>query len=63
MQCLGGETHKGEGLNQKKLDKIRGFLVYVSRKYPPMNPYLKGIHLTFDQWREDRDEDEWHLSE
>jgi hypothetical protein len=35
----------------KKLESIRGFLVYVSRTYSEMVPYLKGIHLTLDSWR------------
>jgi hypothetical protein len=32
----------------KTLEQQRGFLVYVSRTYPVMVPYLKGIHLTLD---------------
>ncbi|KAL7571609.1 hypothetical protein ACA910_011150 [Epithemia clementina (nom. ined.)] len=27
-----------------------------------MTPYLKGIHLTSDSWRGDRDEDGWKMS-
>ena len=33
-------------LAYKPLESIRGFLVYVSRMYPGLVPYLKGIHLT-----------------
>lgn len=43
----------------KPLEKKRGFLIYVTRTYPSMVPYLKGIHLTLDSWREGRDEDGW----
>mmetsp|Transcript_6949 Transcript_6949/g.10556 ORF Transcript_6949/g.10556 Transcript_6949/m.10556 type:complete len:98 (+) Transcript_6949:1891-2184(+) len=27
-----------------------------------MVPFLKGLHLTLDSWREDRDEDGWRLT-
>ena len=30
------------GIPHKELEKRRGFLVYVSRTYPSMTPYLKG---------------------
>ena len=37
-----------EKLNHKELLSDRGFLVYVTAAYPPMVPYLKGIHLTLE---------------
>lgn len=43
----------------KTLEKQRGFLVYVSRIYPSLVPYLKGIHLTLDSWRPNRNKDSW----
>jgi hypothetical protein len=39
------------------LEKTRGFLVYVSKTYPPMTPFLKGLHLTIYAWRPERDEE------
>ena len=33
-------------LSPKELLSDRGFLVYVTRTYPAMVPYLKGFHLT-----------------
>jgi hypothetical protein len=45
----------------KTLEQQRGFLVYVSRTYPVMVPYLKGIHLTLDSWRPNRDQEGWKL--
>jgi hypothetical protein len=45
--------------NYKKLEQQRGFLVYVVRTYPLLVPYLKGIHLTLDSWRPNRDADGW----
>jgi hypothetical protein len=47
----------------KKLESIRGFLVYVSRTYPEMVPYLKGIHLTLDSWRVGRSLSGWKYSD
>jgi hypothetical protein len=45
----------------KQLESIRGFLVYVARTYTTFVPYLKGIHLTLDSWRDKRGEDGWPL--
>jgi hypothetical protein len=46
-------------LPHKQAEKIRGFLIYVSRTYRCMVPYLKGLHLTLDFWRPNRDEEGW----
>jgi hypothetical protein len=45
----------------KQAERIRGFLIYVSRTYKAMVPYLKGLHLTLDSWRPNRDEEGWRL--
>jgi len=50
---------KDDSLDFKALEKKRGFLIYVTRTYPSMVPYLKGIHLTLDGWRPNRDSDGW----
>jgi hypothetical protein len=47
----------------KQLESIRGFLVYVARTYSTMVPYLKGIHLTLDSWRDKRGSDGWPVDE
>ena len=39
------------------MERDRIFLVYLSRTYKNMRPYLKGIHQTLYSWREGRDED------
>ena len=49
------QTSKGAKLPLQRLLEIRGFLIYVVRTYPWMSPYLKGLHNTIDEWREDRD--------
>ena len=46
-------------IQHKKLESIRGFLVYVTRTYQEMVPYLKGIHLTLDSWRKGRSRSGW----
>ena len=39
----------------KRLECIRGFLIYVTRNFKWMKPYLKGVHLTIDGYIEGRD--------
>jgi len=39
----------------KPLESHHGFLVYITRSYPATIPYLKGIHLTRESWREGQD--------
>jgi hypothetical protein len=55
------EAPKGEMLH-KTAESYRGFLVYVSRTYRAIVPYLKGIHLPLDPWRDNRDEDGWRIA-
>jgi hypothetical protein len=50
-------------LSHKELLADRGFLVYVTRTYPAMIPYLKGFHLTIEMWRGGRDSDGWKLKD
>jgi hypothetical protein len=45
----------------KTLEKQRGFLVYVTRTYPALVPFLKGIHLTVDSRRKNRDFEGWKV--
>jgi hypothetical protein len=40
----------------QRLLVIQGFLIYVVRTYPWLNPYIKGLHLTIDSWRPGRKE-------
>jgi hypothetical protein len=56
------EEHEGM-LEFKILESHRGFLIYISRTYPSICPYLKGIHQTLDSWRPWRREDGWRMSE
>ena len=35
-------------LSHKELASDRGFMVYVTRTYPPMVPYLKGFYLAME---------------
>jgi len=48
-------------INHKRMESARGFLVYVANTFKAMVPYLKGIHLTLDSWRDHRDMDGWRL--
>lgn len=49
-------------LDFKALKRKRGFLIYVTRTYPAMVPYLKGMHQTLDSWRDNRREDGWKMT-
>ncbi len=56
-----GSLNLKQGIDFKFLEKGRGFLVYFSRTYPSIVPYLKGIHLTLDSWRPNRDSEGWKI--
>ena len=40
-----------------------GFIVYVSQTYTSLTPYLKGIYLTLNIWRQGRNQEGWLTSE
>jgi hypothetical protein len=61
-QAQVGESDRGIA-NQARLESIRGFLLYLSRMYPIITPYIKGLHLTIDGWRPDRDAKGWRKPE
>jgi hypothetical protein len=48
---------------RKRLEEIRGFLVYVTRTYIGMSPYLIGLHMTIDSWRSGQDSEGWRTNE
>ena len=52
-----GKEKDMDGMYLARLKSIRGFLFYVSSTYQYMNPYLKGLNITFDSWRPHRDEE------
>jgi hypothetical protein len=55
--------------NASKLEKERGFLVHIGMTFESIVPFLKGAHITLDQWqlgieidgwaRADKDHREW----
>jgi hypothetical protein len=48
-----------EWLDLKSIESARGFLIYVSRTYRPMIPFLLGIHHTLNSWRPNRGKNGW----
>jgi hypothetical protein len=48
-------------LSHKELMSDQGFLVYVTRTYPAMIPYLKGFHLTIEMWRCGSNAEGWKM--
>lgn len=63
IQWIKRSMEEGDEMDFKTLEKFRGFLVYVSRTYPSMVPYLKGIHLSLDSWRPWRKADGWKMTQ
>ena len=49
-------------LSYKTLEKDVGFLVHLSRTFPAIFPYLRGIYNTLNGWRRGRDHDGWKLT-
>jgi hypothetical protein len=49
------------GLDRREFLRARGFIVYASMTYTFAVPFLKGIHLTVDAWRSDRDAEGWKI--
>jgi hypothetical protein len=52
----------GASLPRKPLEATRGFFIHLMRTFPIITPYLKGMHLTLDGWRSNRDEEMWKFS-
>ena len=48
-------------LNRKELEYDRFFMVHLSQVYPALVPYLKGMHLSLEMRRPDRDPYGWKL--
>jgi hypothetical protein len=46
-------------LHFKSLESNVGFIVHVAMTYTSMIPYLKGIYLTLNLWRDNRNEEGW----
>jgi hypothetical protein len=55
--CFGGLTLPE--LNHKQLEKERGFLTHLSMTFEAIVLFLRGFHLTIDQWRLGRDSEGW----
>lgn len=61
-QMAGGFEGGTYSLRFKALESATGFLVYVGLTYHMMVPYFKGLHLTLNSWRPNRDEEGWKLT-
>jgi hypothetical protein len=59
LKWIHTELKCSNGIEHKSLERCIGFLIYVSRTYKAMVPFLKGFHKTLDGWRGGRDEDGW----
>ena len=61
IKWLKDNVDNEKGMDFRMLESCRGYLIYVSRTYLPMKPYLRGLHKTIDSWRPGRDVDGWKL--
>jgi hypothetical protein len=61
LRSIKEEMTEVGGMDHKELERNRGRLVYATRGYNAMKPYLKGIHLTLDSWRRGRDHEGWKM--
>eukprot|EP00957_Ditylum_brightwellii_P189170 14399524-Ditylum_brightwellii.AAC.1 len=43
----------------KDMQKGRGFLIHMGETYPMFVPFYRGIHLTLESWRQDRNPEGW----
>ena len=48
-------------MTHKRLECIRGFLIYMAKTFKWMKPYLKGLHMTIDGWIEGRDKELYRI--
>jgi hypothetical protein len=49
----------GRPLPFQKFNSLRGYLVHFMLTYTAIKPYMKGVHLTANVWRGNRDADGW----
>jgi hypothetical protein len=57
------EASGNNTLVRKPMLSGRGFLVHLSRTYPSLTPFMKGVHHTIESWRVGRNEDGWKFSQ
>ncbi len=51
----------GLPLQCKPLESMRGFFIHLMHTFPIITLYFKGMHLTLDGWRANRDLEMWKL--
>ena len=61
IQSILQELKEKGDLQYKPLESKRGFLVHMASTFKAINPYLKGVHLTLDSWRANRDDEGWKM--
>ena len=47
------------GITVERFLSIRGFLIHAANAYDHLRPYMKGVHLTADGWRKNRNAEGW----
>ena len=61
-KCKGKEDGRPM-LVRKELEKVTGFLNHLSMTFDDMTPFLKGLYLTMNSWRPNRDDEDWKVTD
>ena len=49
-------------LDRKQLEKETGFMNHLAMTFETISPFLKGLYLTLNSWRNGRDEGDWKVT-
>ena len=60
---LDRSTARDGMIHFKTTERLVGFVVYAAQTFTAFVPYLKGIYLTLNSWRNGRDRDGWMTPE
>ena len=61
-QCKSAPDRRPQ-LKRKELERSAGFLIHLAMTFDDITPFMKGIYLTLNAWRPQRDSEGWRLSD
>ena len=61
-KCDGSSDGRPD-LVRKELEKVTGFLNHLAMTFDDINPFLKGLYLTLNSWRPNRDGEDWKVTD
>ena len=57
------EVNCTPSLNRKELERSAGFLNHLAMTFEDLTPFMKGIYLTLNAWRPQRDGEGWRMAD